>query len=71
LQRRGGVLRRVVPPELLDQAIGGDDLVGVQEQQGEKRAGLGSAQRNRVATIPDLEPSQDPEFHLAASGLGR
>ena len=57
-----------MPPELLDQAIGGDDLVGVQEEQSKERAGLGSAQRNRVASVPDLEPSQDPEFHFAAFG---
>jgi hypothetical protein len=33
-QGGGGVLGGVLAPELVDQPVGGDDLVGVEEEQG-------------------------------------
>ena len=40
----GGALGRVLAPELVDQPVGRNDLVGVEEEQGEKRPRLGAAQ---------------------------
>ena len=62
-QRGGGALGRVLAPELVDQPVGGNDLVGVEEEQGEKRTGLGPTQRNLAVFVPYLERSQDPELH--------
>ena len=69
-QRRGGALRRVRAPELVDQPVGGNDLVRVKEEQGEQRARLRSAQGNLAASVPHLERPQDPELHPTASRPG-
>ena len=66
-QRGGGALGRVLAPELVDQPVSGNDLVGVEEEHGEKRTRLAPAQGNLAAFVPHLERSQDPELHL--SGL--
>ncbi len=63
-QRSGGVLRRVLAPELVDQPVGGNDLVRVEEENGEKRTRLGPAQGDLAFSVPHLERSQDPELHL-------
>ena len=63
-QRGGGALGRVLAPELVDQPVSGNDLVGMEEEQGEKRTRLGSAQGNLAAPVPHLKRSQDPELHL-------
>ena len=39
-QRGGGALGRVLAPELVDQPVSGNDLVGVEEEHGEKRTRL-------------------------------
>ena len=65
-QRGGGVLGRVLAPELVDQPVSGNDLVGVEEEPGEKRTRLGPTQGNLASPVPHLERSQDPELHLAS-----
>ena len=71
-QRGGGVLGRVLAPELVDQPVSGNDLVGVEEEHGEKRTRLGPAEGDLAAFVPHLERSQDPELHLAwPPGRGR
>jgi hypothetical protein len=45
--------------------MAGDDLIGVEEERGEKCARLGSTEGNHDAFVPHLERSQDPELHLA------
>ncbi len=67
-QRGGGVLGRVLAPELVDQPVSGNDLVGVEEEHGEKRTRLRPAQGNLARLVPHLERSQDPELHLLPPG---
>ncbi len=67
-QRSGGVLGRVLAPELVDQPVGGNDLVRVEEEHGEKRTRLEAAEGDLAAFVPHLERSQDPELHLPPPG---
>ena len=66
----GGALGRVLAPELVDQPVGRNDLVGVEEEEGEQGPRLAAAQRRGAAFVPQLERSQDPELHLPASRPG-
>ena len=54
----------VVAPELVDQAVGGDDLVRVQQQDRQQRALLDPAERERAIVLGHLERAKEPEFHL-------
>ena len=67
---RGG-RRRTVAPELVDQAIGGDDLVAVKEQNGEHRALLRSAEGDLTSLRADLERPEDPKLHLRSASVNR
>jgi hypothetical protein len=55
--------RRVLAPERLDHLVARDDLAGVQEQEGEQRAVLRAAQRQRDSRVDDFHRAEDPEFH--------
>jgi hypothetical protein len=57
---RGG---RRSTPQALDEAIARDDLVRVEEEDREGRPLLGSAERDQLVAVDDLERSQDPEVH--------
>ncbi len=57
--------RRIVSPQLLEDALGGNDSVEVEQQQGEQRALLRRPQINGLAVRSDLERPQDPELHHA------
>ncbi len=65
---RGG-LRRPLAPELVDETIGGDDLVGVEQENGEKRALLGASEPDRSPVEPHLDGAEDPEFHRPRKAL--
>ena len=60
LGRRG---RRLLAPELLDQPVGAERLVGVQHEHGEQRALLAPSERDFAALVEDLERSEDAEVH--------
>ena len=64
VKRLVGALRRVLAPELVDQPVGGDDVVGMEQKHREKRARLGTAEGDLAAFVPHLERAQDPELHL-------
>jgi hypothetical protein len=66
-----GRRRRTVAPELVDQAIGGDDLVAVKEQNGEHRALLRSAEGDLTSLRADLERPEDPKLHLSSASVTR
>ena len=51
-------------------ASAGKGLVGVEEEHGEKRTRLASAQGYLAALVPHLERSQDPELQLASRPRG-
>jgi len=63
LERVGASPRRSRSPELVDEAIAGDDFVRVGQQNGEKCPLSRSAEREPTPFLDDLERSQDPELH--------
>jgi hypothetical protein len=63
LERVRGSPGRSRSPELVDEAIVGDDLVRTGQQNGEKGPLSRSAERERTPVLDDLERSQDPELH--------
>src|SRR5438067_291476 len=64
LQGRRSGLRRCLAPQIVDQPAARDDLVRVQEEEGEQGALLGPAERERATLIERLQRPQDPELHL-------
>ena len=56
--------RRARGPEVLDQAVDGDNLAGGDEQVREEQAELRPAELHRLASESELERSQDPEFDV-------
>ncbi len=71
LERLRGRGRRSLPPELVDQLVGGDDLVRVEEEDGEERTLLATAELDPPTLVGDLQRTQDPEIHLACCTLRR
>ena len=56
---------RAGTPELIDEPIARDDLIGIQEKEGKQRALLRSPQLHRPALVPDLKRTEQPEIELA------
>jgi hypothetical protein len=65
---RRGLGRRSVP-ELVDQAVAGDDPVRVQEQKPEQAALLRAPERNLAPVLDGLERAEDPELDARAALL--
>ena len=63
LDGRGRGLRGCAAPDLVDQAIASDGLVGVEQEQGEQRPLLRTPELQHAAVLLDLERSEDAEFH--------
>src|SRR5207245_8125829 len=55
--------RLLLSPEVLEQAVAGDDLVRAQQQETEQRALTVTTKRKRLPVTDDLERSQDPVLH--------
>ena len=51
-------------PQVVDQAVGGDDLALAQEEPREQRAVLLPRQLDHTVALPDLERAEDAELHL-------
>lgn len=69
LEGVGGSGRRLATVQTVGQPLRGDGPAGVQEEQGEQRAGAGAAGVQGAAVRgADLEGSQDAEAHSADSG---
>ena len=56
---------RVVAPQLVEDPLGGNDSVDVEQQQGEQRALLRRPEIDGLAVGSDLERPEDPELHHA------
>ena len=56
--------RRLVLPERFDQALGGDDLVGVHQKHRQQRPVLGARELDRSLFLDHLERAENPELHL-------
>ena len=54
------------PPELVDQPVACERLVGVEQQQREQRARLAPRKREPAALVEDLEWAEDAEVHADA-----
>ena len=67
--RRAG--RRGLAPEGVDEALDGDRLVGVEQEDGEERALLRAAERQRPIALADLERPQEPELHRPSKSSSR
>ena len=63
--------RRRFPPQVVDQALARDELVRVQEEDGEDETLLERPQRNRLALVEHFERPKDPEFHSLNCGFYR
>ena len=65
VQTLGRGRRRSAAPDVIDQSIGGDDLVRVDQQDAERGARLSLRQRDRAVIVHDLERPEDPEVKPA------
>jgi hypothetical protein len=54
-------------PQLLDQAVARHDAAGVEHEQGKEHTRFAACQQRRLATVDDLERSQDADLH---EGIG-
>ena len=64
----GGAIGGVLAPELVDQPVGGNDLVGMEEEGGQQRSRLAATEGHLTASVPDLERPQDPKLHPLPPG---
>jgi hypothetical protein len=64
LEGARGLRRRLLSPELVDEAVERDHAVGGQEQDGEDGALLEPAELQHPVTIGDLEGPENPELHV-------
>ena len=53
----------MISPELVDQPVTREDLVGVHEQQRQQRTLLRTRERQRPLPVMDLERTQDSVLH--------
>src|SRR5215204_5860817 len=67
LERLGRRRRRGLAPQGVDQPLGRDDLVAVDQQQRDQRALPPAAQPYRRGSVDDLERTEDPVVHVRAS----
>jgi hypothetical protein len=63
-RRRG--LGRVLAPQIVDQLVGGDDLVRVEEQNRKQRALLRAAEGDRSLSVDDFERPKNLVVHVPA-----
>jgi hypothetical protein len=62
VQGRGGGFRRLLTPELVDQAVARDDLVRPHEQDGEQRTLMRAADPEPAPVSEHLERAEDAEL---------
>jgi hypothetical protein len=63
LERTGGIRRHALAPEVLDQAIAANDLVGVEHEEREHGTALGTANVDRASVAQHLEGAEHPKLH--------
>jgi len=67
MQRPRRVARRLLTPDLVDQLVGRDDLVGVHEEKRQQNPTLLATQIQLPVAVPDLERPENPEIHYPAT----
>jgi hypothetical protein len=65
VQGGGSVLRLVIAPELLDQAVTRDDAARPEQQEGEQAPLLDASQAKLPLAFPDLERTKDAKVEAA------
>ena len=65
LKCRGGIRRRPLAPELVDQPIAGDRLAGVKDENGEDASLPRAAERKRPLAVTHLERAENAEIERA------
>ena len=65
-QRRASARRWLAAPDLVEQAVLGDDLAGAEQQAGEQRALARPTERQPASPVVDLERSEYAEVHSSA-----
>jgi hypothetical protein len=63
LECRGGVRRRMVAPQVLDQPVSADDLVRLEHEQSEHGTALRTPQVERATVPPNLQRPEHSELH--------
>src|SRR5581483_12237676 len=63
--------RRRFPPELVDQAVEGNRLAGVQQEERQHGPFLRTPDMDPAAFVPDLERSENAELHAGSIVTGR
>jgi hypothetical protein len=58
--------RRPIAPEGIDEAVGRDDLAGVEHEEAEQRPLLPPRQRLDATLVERLDRPEDAELHLKA-----
>ena len=60
----------MLAPPLVDQAVGRDDLIGIEDADREQRAHLSAGQLNRLTVGDDRQRSENPKVHDYGRQLG-
>jgi hypothetical protein len=63
VERMRRARRRPFPPQAVDQAIAGDDLVRVEQEDREERALLRPSERKLTTVVPYLDGAENSELH--------
>ena len=71
LHRLGGVGGWTLAPELVDQTVCAERLVGVQQEQRQQRTLLAPAERDWAALVEDLERAEYAEVHASENATSR
>jgi hypothetical protein len=71
VQRLRGGLRRLARPDRVDQRVGSDDLVGVDQEDGEERALLRRPEVRPPAVNGRFERTEDSKLDFRPAGVFR
>jgi hypothetical protein len=66
MQHARSAIRRVLPPQRIDQAFRRDYVARVQQENTEKPAMSRTAHIKQGSPVGDLQGPEDPVFHLAS-----
>jgi hypothetical protein len=69
LERLGGSARSALPPDVVHQQVGGDNLAVSQEQRRQNGLLLRPSKRDRTAAVPYFQPPEKSKVHGAPPRL--
>ena len=68
VHRLDGRLGQILSPQLVDEPVGGDELVGIHQQDRQQGTLSHSSERERPGIAAHLQRAEDPEIHHEALG---